>query len=129
MIPLYAKISRDADPERRTPMMRALLSALLHRLGERITSQIQFSQRGIQQFLLDLHFLLLVSSPWLDAGLSAMGAEMGQHAVEAYQQTLDTGSQRPDSLLPPEWYDARAHELLRRYPLDFGTATPCPKEL
>lgn len=95
--------------------MRSLLAALLNTLDKCSIPKIQFSRKGIQQFLLDLHFLLLVSAAWLDPDLSMLGAEAGEHAVRSYRER-----EPKEQLMSEEWYDSRARQLVQKYPLDFG---------
>lgn len=115
MLPLYSKISRDADDKDRDGLMRAVLAGILATLQTRLAeANVVLSSRGIQQLCLDVHFLMLVSSAWLDDALVATGVALCHAAITDHLR--DNAS----SLPPDDWYDKRAHELREKYPLDFA---------
>jgi hypothetical protein len=94
--------------------MRSLLTALISELEKR-TSTLKFGSRGVQQYLLDIHFLLLASTPFLGTDNTQIGLAACQSALSAYKQAGGN-----EELHIGQWYDDMAQALLQRYPLDFG---------
>lgn len=118
MLPMYSKISRDAGDENREVLMQALLSAILSTLQNRLCSNgSSLTIRGVQQACLDVHFLMLISSAWLNDDLASHGLQTCSLVVASCSKD---GPQSSLSLASEEWYDTKANELLAKYPLDFG---------
>ncbi|PJF17464.1 hypothetical protein PSACC_02710 [Paramicrosporidium saccamoebae] len=112
LLPLYGKISRDSG-DRRTSLMPSLLECILAEMTAMIEKSTHIGSQGLQQLLLDLHFLLLASAPFLSQNESQLGVKLSAMALEKYGK----GS---SSLKADNWYEGRAQELQRRYPIDFG---------
>lgn len=117
MLPLYAKISRDIRADRRVKIMQSLLLCLLAEITKNI-EDIHFSERGIQQLLLDIHFLMLSSTPFLVEQLTTQATETCAVAMRVFKRT--NISQASAQLKPEQWLDQQARTLQARYPLDFG---------
>jgi hypothetical protein len=78
-----------------------------------IEKSVHVGSQGLQQLLLDLHFLLLVSAPFLSENESKLGVKLSALALEKYGKGSST-------LKADNWYEGRAKQLQRRYPVDFG---------
>lgn len=117
MLPLYAKISRDIRADRRTKLMQALLNSVLHQLRGRLEG-VRVSGRGMEQLLLDVHFLMLVSTQFLAPTHSHEASETCATGMRIFKQA--NADQASMSLKDEAWYDQQARSLQSKYPLDFG---------
>jgi hypothetical protein len=112
LLPLYGKISRDSG-DQRASLMPSLLACILAEMTSIIEKSVHVGSQGLQQLLLDLHFLLLVSAPFLGENESQLGVKLSALALEKYGKGSST-------LKADNWYEGRAKQLQRRYPVDFG---------
>lgn len=117
MLPLYAKISRDIRADRRANLMQALLSSVLGQLRGRLEG-VRVSRGGMEQLLLDVHFLMLASAHFLAA---AHGDEASGTCAVGMRMFKQTNADQAAARFRDEaWYDQQARSLQAKYPLDFG---------
>lgn len=117
MLPLYAKISRDIRADRRTKLMQALLTSVLRQLQGRLEG-VRISRRGMEQLLLDVHFLMFVSTQFLMQTHSQEASETCAIGMRIFKQ--GNADQASMSLKDESWYDQQVRSLQSKYPLDFG---------
>lgn len=117
MLPLYAKISRDIRADRRMRLMQALLTSILVQLRGRLEG-VRISERGMEQLLLDVHFLMLASAHALAPAHSQEASETCAVGMRAFKQA--NADQSSTAFKDEAWYDQQARSLQSKYPLDFG---------
>lgn len=95
--------------------MQTMVTHLMAKLQKAAKTKIEFGSFGVQQFILDVHFLLLACVPFLSDESMKIGLDSCTAALNSFRQNHDT-----EKLCSEDWYDERVRALLISLPLDFG---------
>lgn len=86
-------------------------------LHREISTTKKISWTGVNQVILDMHFLISASSRFLDDDLASKAAAFCAMALSKFKQhnPSSTNLEMPTE----EWYQQQVEAISRRFPLDF----------
>lgn len=116
MLPLLAKVSRDTPAAHQKTLITRILVSLLESLRD---VKIPFGHQGIQQFILDVTFIISISEPFYTDGLGELAGVVCGEAIKSYKSIHQSNAK---DLKDRSWFSQVAASLLDRHPVDFGLA-------
>jgi hypothetical protein len=122
VLPLMTKMSQSAPAERRMLILQHLHQNILMRLTKLIDSgAIQFRLGGLEQFLLDVQFMMKAFEAFTTTEIVDHGLQVCSKALNAYKGSAALAGK--PTMKSAQWYDNRIALIMvtvSKYMLDFG---------
>lgn len=121
MLPMLAKISRDTPASSRQQLIGQILLTVLTKLQ---SVQVIFGSFGIQQFLLDINFIISSGDVFFTEEIGNLASQICGGALKRYKKNAlkaqESGEDNIIRLRDRSWYDERTSILISHYRFDFG---------